>query len=935
MATEGQVARGPNGERAVFTNGQWVVAPAQAGPVALPADPIKQPQLRTAQTSATVAEGTAPTTIVRNEAPPGFMWVNPNDPSQGVRPIPGFTQPEDPTKKKARETRANRAGQTVLRAVTRAREELDNIFFDGSMVGEASAAARLASAGVPGTAASRFQQQIQDLSRNIGLDALQDIRAGSETGGGLGAIPVQQQKMLEETLGSFDVGQPVEVLRENLRQLNNIYLDIMFGTRGEREQLLASGQIDPERFQAIERNYEVTDFDEFGRRKESPLLEDIEQRSVFDQTFTDGGRGPQMNALQSGDVGGGRTASVPYPQEGVREHDRMVAELVAQGGGRIDPEAYARARQALDARFNKRGDPDAYASWANSVNEYLDSGGKTVPTGILPEEQLLSRADTLRNNLVNNPVGGAVAGLANMGGYGVPEMLAPDQFAALRDAQGLPMLAGDIGGAIGGTVALGALGRQTIGRAMPGLLGQAPQQGQGFARSILQGRADTAGQFGRNLATDATYGGIVGGTTQGEPLGGATLAGVGSGIGQGGSRLLGATVGGAQISDAAQLLRNEGVPISVGRQLGFGNAEDLLQSIPLAGGQARARQAESFVGFNEAGFNRAAQPATRLSNPIAPPAVRSGRDGVGDLQALEKQAYDSALAGVQSPVDGQWATDFADTVNLVRGLPGDYQTAASQVIGNRVAPAVNSGTITGRQYQQAVRGLRDAKSSAPNVGTTGFESEYVGALNSAEDALTGLIGRGNRPNVASDLKVANEIYSNRKILENASLDRARVGTRTGQVNVYSPSQLLDAARQAESRYGTGAALRELGEAGQQVLPSTVPNSGTTDRAIAASLLGGFGLGGGVIGAGAGASGAGEGEAMSGALSGGASGVGSGLGTAAALASALALLGTRGGQAALEAALINRPQALQNAGRAIRRQGGLFGSTGAAIGLQAQ
>lgn len=913
----------------------WERYAAGPQPIA-PPNPMQEPQLRTAQTGATVAEGTAPTTIVRNEAPPGFMWKNPNDPNQGVDPIPGFTPLEDPAKKAAREKRANRAGQTVLRAVTRAREELDDMFFDGSMVGNASAAPRALSSIVPGTAAHRFVKQIQDFSRNIGLDALQDIRAGSETGGGLGAIPVAQQKMLEQTLGSFDIDQPVEVLQENLRKLNNIYLDIMFGTQAEREQLVQSGQITPERFQEIERNYEVTDFDEYGRRKDTPVLEDIEQRSVFDQTFTDGGRGPQMNALESGDVGGGQTASVPYPQDGVREHDRMVSELIAQNGGRLDPQAYAQARQALDQRFNRQGDPEAYASWANSVNQYLDSGGKTVPTGILPEEQLLTRAETLRNNLVNNPVGGAVTGAANMGGFGVPEMLAPDQFAALRDTQGLPMLAGDVAGAIGGTAMLGGLGRQTIGRAAPGLLGQqGGQQGAGFARSILQGRANTTGQFGRNLATDATYGGIVGGTTQGDPVGGATLAGAGSVGGQTVARGLGASVGGAQISDAARLLRNEGVPISVGRQLGLGNAEDLLQSIPLAGGQARARQAESFVGFNDAAFNRAAQPATRLSNPIAPPAIRSGRDGVSDIQALEKQAYDSALGGVQAPVDGQWAADFADTVNLVQGLPGDYKSAANQVIGNRVAPAVNSGAISGRQYQQAIRGLRDAKSSAKNVGTTGFENEYVGALNSAEDALTGLIGRGNKPNVASDLKVANEIYSNRKILENASLDRARVGTRTGQVNVFSPSQLLDASRQAESRYGTGEALRELGDAGQQVLPSTVPNSGTTDRAIAAALLGGFGLTGGAFGAATGASGADEGQAMSGAIDGGLSGVGGGLGTAATLAAALALLGTRGGQSALETALITRPQVMQNAGQAIRRRKGLFGSGGAAVGLQAQ
>lgn len=157
-----------------------------------------------------------------------------------------------------------RAGQTVLRSTTRALEDLDKMMQGDGTV---SAFFRSTQAMVPGTDEFNFTRQIEDLKRNIGLDRLQDMRDNSPTGGALGQVPVQQQAMLEETLGSFDIRQPTDVLRENLHQLNNIYLDIMFGSKAEREQAVSEGKMSSTMSAEIDKQYRDTEFNIYGRRK--------------------------------------------------------------------------------------------------------------------------------------------------------------------------------------------------------------------------------------------------------------------------------------------------------------------------------------------------------------------------------------------------------------------------------------------------------------------------------------------------------------------------------------------------------------------------------------------------------------------------------------------------------------------------------------------
>jgi hypothetical protein len=503
----------------------------------------------------------------------------------------------------------------------------------------------------------------------------------------------------------------------------------------------------------------------------------------------------------------------------------------------------------------------------------------------------------MMNNLVNNPATAAGAGAANMFSMGIPEAVAPEQYAALRDAQGPFVGIGEAGGAIAGTMALGGIGRGLTSRFAPAL-------GQRIAA------ADPSG-FARNAAVDTLYGAGYGGVTQGDPATGAALGFGASVAGQGGARALGATVGGINTSEAAQALRARGVPISVARQTGLGRVEDAMQSIPLVGDMSRARQLESFEGFNRAGMEEAGR-------PIGFQPTQIGAMGVADLGDAVSDAYTAATRNVTAPIDTQFYRDLRPVIQAVRGLPDDYRNAAETIIERRIEPAIQRGQISGEQFQQAIRGLRQARANAGKApGLAGFEQEYRDALTGIEDLLAGTVTRGAGDQVAANLNAANAANRGLKTIENAALDAAKVGTQTGAPNVYTPAQLIGAARAAERRgYGQNP-LMPLARQGQEVLPSTLPNSGTTDRAILTSGLGALGLGG--IGALGGA--ASSERPLTGATE-GATGT---VATGAGILGALAALGTRRGQAALERVLITRPQAAQAFGQGIRRRSGIFGA----------
>lgn len=117
---------------------------------------------------------------------------------------------------------------------------------------------------VPETDAKEVEGYIQSALSNVGLDTLQEMRENSPTGGALGQVPIQQQKRLEQVLGSLDKTQSADVVLDNLRRVNNIYMDIIYGKPEEIEKLVSDGKLSKQEAAQYKQRYTLS-FDEFGR----------------------------------------------------------------------------------------------------------------------------------------------------------------------------------------------------------------------------------------------------------------------------------------------------------------------------------------------------------------------------------------------------------------------------------------------------------------------------------------------------------------------------------------------------------------------------------------------------------------------------------------------------------------------------------------------
>ena len=163
-----------------------------------------------------------------------------------------------------------RAGGTVIQDLNRALTILDRTEAQGPLSGPTAGPLSGQFRDVPGTPAFEVRQLVESALSNVGLDTLQRMRENSPTGGALGQVPIQQQQRLEQVLGSLDVRQRPEVLRDNLNRVANIYMDIVFGTPQQLAEMRERGEITPDQFETYSRRAELS-FDELGRpRRRQP-----------------------------------------------------------------------------------------------------------------------------------------------------------------------------------------------------------------------------------------------------------------------------------------------------------------------------------------------------------------------------------------------------------------------------------------------------------------------------------------------------------------------------------------------------------------------------------------------------------------------------------------------------------------------------------------
>lgn len=716
---------------------------------------------------------------------------------------------------------AQRIGDLQLDDMLHAVEQAAALINGGGATGYTGAIKR--TFGV-GTDANDLSGALTTLKSNVMLDKLKELKNASATGAsGMGALSEREGQMLASVIGSFDLKQSDPKLLDSLARIRQHALALKAIQAGKNPD-------DP----AVQKAFGIgnPNVDATPPGGGTP---GADKSSGLIGGPQDGGGPSQMGLAQ------GSTMSADDPALlGMRKH---VSEMVRRGATQADIDQYAQS-----VGYPDKLDASAAIDFRTKHPEY--QGGYSV--AVQPRSVPMTLPRMLLNQAAQGPVGAYALGAGDMVSGGTLDNLTDNPalaragMAGVAAQQPLPTLAGQItgGGLMGAGVEAGAarLGASGLGAMLAG--------------DALPGMA-----YGAGSADD------------GNRLAGAGIGGLAGVIGGTAGRGIGRLVSGAA-DPAVQYLADRGVRLTPGQMFGGAGKrlEDAATSIPLVGGIIRNQRRRGVEDFNRAAFSEALAPIQAVAgNEIGENAVDQAQRAVGG-------AYDNALNGQRVSIDPQFGTDLSAAITGAGAIPrvgGEVVDSLGQIVPPHFDPA---GNLTGENMQPLLRELRQFRS--------GYRNDPMGnrvnaSVQDAENAITGMFDR-QAPDVMPQFRAANEAYGNLATLEQAVLAAGNTGGR------FMPSQLGRVARQGARRFqGRGAAARgdvpffELQRAGQDVLPSSLPDSGTASRLL---LPGALGLGGAGVG---GARGGYE-NGVSGAEEGGGTGALTGLGIGAALASPYAL-----------------------------------------------
>lgn len=339
-------------------------------------------------------------------------------------------------------------------------------------------------------------------------------------------------------------------------------------------------------------------------------------------------------------------------------------------------------------------------------------------------------------------------------------------------------------------------------------------KGTGIVGSALNGAAQGAAStaltssasdrpLGEQLTTGALLGGAVGG-----------VAGAAS------------KVIAPKIPPNVQKLLDEGVALTPGQIQGgvAKRVEDTATSIPLTGDMIKSAQRNSLETFNRAAINRTLKPIGQE----LPDTVASGHDAVAHAQGALDSAYQSVLPKLTVTKDARYTSEMGNLRNLAQNLTPD---AAKQVNNNidviDKAFSPGAGMMSG-QTMKDIDSELGRLSRAYRSSSVGSERLTGDALAEAQNILRDTVARSN-PAQAAELKNINRGYANLVRVENAA-SKAKNG-------IFTPAQLQTATRVMDSSVRKRASARgaslmqDLATAGRDVLPTSVPDSGTWTRAM--------------------------------------------------------------------------------------------------------
>jgi hypothetical protein len=309
---------------------------------------------------------------------------------------------------------------------------------------------------------------------------------------------------------------------------------------------------------------------------------------------------------------------------------------------------------------------------------------------------------------------------------------------------------------------------------------------------------------------------------------GALAGGVASPVLRGLSRLIS-----PQVAPDVKALMDRGVTPTPGQILGggFARTEEKLSSVPYLGDMIKNAQQRAVQQFNAAAYNEALAPiGEKFTGKV-------GQEGIEQVANKISAAYNEVLPKMQFKIDPQFHADVMNLSSMAQALPESQKKTFLNIlktqIFNKVGP---QGNMDGRALQGAQSELK--RSIQGYLGDPSFDNRQLGAaLSALKDAVDGNLMRMNAPELTQKYANANEAWANFARIRAAGASKGAMDNG----GVFSAAQLQGAVRAGDKSVGKGATatgnalMQDLSGAGQRVLGSKYPDSGTTGRGLMSLL----------------------------------------------------------------------------------------------------
>ena len=273
-------------------------------------------------------------------------------------------------------------------------------------------------------------------------------------------------------------------------------------------------------------------------------------------------------------------------------------------------------------------------------------------------------------------------------------------------------------------------------------------------------------------------------------------------------------------------LHRSGVELTPGQIKGGADKvkEDRATSSPYRGPAIEAARSRSIDQYNRATYDKVLAPVGKSYPKDAP----VGHDAIAQIEPTLSRSYDDALTHARVNDTPEFTTKLADLRKEADRLKPDNRAQFEQVVNDDLLHEFPSGGMDGKAFKKVESKLsyesrRRMSSQDEDVRETG---KMIGKLkNELHDQMIA----SSPPETVAKVQAADKSWAMFKRVQKATV---KAGSKDGR---FSPSNLLQAVKEGDkskdkSQYAKGdALLQRWARAGQTVLPSTVPDSGTAGR----------------------------------------------------------------------------------------------------------